>query len=223
MPIRVRLTLWYGLLLGVTLVLFCLALYLSLRAALERDFDEILRVRAQQVERDLANRSREGEPELTAGEISFADLEPTALEEFAEPDVYVQVLSPRGEVLASSGTSLPFNPVLVAEADARDGAFDTLAIGHLRQLRTLYWPVRVDGRLIAVVQVAGLVGVLLVGLWNAGAGGAAVIARVATSALLGSSALVDVAPWLSWRVPAPPAVASPPDRSLAAIHRRCGA
>jgi signal transduction histidine kinase len=153
-PIRVRLTLWYGLLLGCTLLLFCLALYFSLHTALERDFDEILRVRARQVERDLADRSGAGDAELTSGEIALDDLEPAALEEFAESDVYVQVLSPRGGILATSGTSLPANPELIAEAAARDGAFDTLAIGQGQQLRTLYWPVRVDGRMIAVVQVA---------------------------------------------------------------------
>ena len=36
MPIRLRLTLWYGLLLSVTLLVFCVSLYLALQAALER-------------------------------------------------------------------------------------------------------------------------------------------------------------------------------------------
>jgi competence protein ComEC len=57
--------------------------------------------------------------------------------------------------------------------------------------------------MIAVVQVAGLVGALLAGVWDMGASAAATIARLATGALLGSSALVDAAPWLSWRVPSP--------------------
>jgi competence protein ComEC len=60
--------------------------------------------------------------------------------------------------------------------------------------------------MIAVVQVAGFGGVLLADVWDTGAGAAATLARVATSVLLGSSALVDVAPWLSWRVPPPPEV-----------------
>jgi competence protein ComEC len=58
--------------------------------------------------------------------------------------------------------------------------------------------------MIAVVQIAGLVGVLVAGVSGVAAGAAAAIARVANGALLGSAALVDVAPWLSWRVPSPP-------------------
>ncbi len=57
--------------------------------------------------------------------------------------------------------------------------------------------------MIAVVQVAGIAGIALVGGWDAGAGVAGAIARAATGTLVGSSTLVDVAPWLSWRVPPP--------------------
>src|SRR5687768_11217146 len=98
MPIRLRLTLWFGLLLGVTL---------------GRDFDQTLRVRAAQVERELAGSSEE-DGELTPDEIRPADLEPDALEDFAEPGVYVQVLSVAGEVLATSGTLLPVDGSLVS-------------------------------------------------------------------------------------------------------------
>jgi competence protein ComEC len=56
---------------------------------------------------------------------------------------------------------------------------------------------------IAVVQVAGAAGVVLVGWCDWAAAGAAWIARVAVDLLVRSSALVEVAPWLSWRVPPP--------------------
>jgi competence protein ComEC len=57
---------------------------------------------------------------------------------------------------------------------------------------------------MAVVQIAGLAIVLLDLCWHAGA---ATIARLATLAarwLVDSASLVEVAPWLSWRVPPTP-------------------
>jgi competence protein ComEC len=59
--------------------------------------------------------------------------------------------------------------------------------------------------MIAVVQIAGISGILLVGLSKTGAAVAAAVAKAATGLLLGSSHLVDIAPWLSWRVPPPAA------------------
>jgi competence protein ComEC len=56
---------------------------------------------------------------------------------------------------------------------------------------------------MAVVQLAGILLVALDLFWNAGAAFAARIAGAAAGWLVGSSALVDVAPWLSWRVPPP--------------------
>jgi competence protein ComEC len=58
---------------------------------------------------------------------------------------------------------------------------------------------------MAVVQVAGLALVLLDLCWAGGAAMAAGTATLAASWLVGSASLVDVAPWLSWRVPPAPA------------------
>jgi signal transduction histidine kinase len=151
-PIRLRLTLWYGLLLGLTLLVFCVALYLGLQAALERDLEQVLRVRAAQVERQLAG-SATDDAELQPQQISLDDLEPVALVDLAESDVYVQVLSRGGLVLANSGTSLPVDAPSVAEALDLGEAFETIAIGG-QQLRTLYRPIRDRDQVVAVVQVA---------------------------------------------------------------------
>jgi competence protein ComEC len=59
---------------------------------------------------------------------------------------------------------------------------------------------------MAVVQLAGILAVTLDLFWGAGAAFAARIAGAAASWLVNSSALVDVAPWLSWRVPPPSAI-----------------
>jgi competence protein ComEC len=59
---------------------------------------------------------------------------------------------------------------------------------------------------MALVQLAGIVLVTLDLFWGAGAALAARAAGVAASGLVASSALVEVVPWLSWRVPPPSAI-----------------
>lgn len=58
---------------------------------------------------------------------------------------------------------------------------------------------------MAVVQVAGILLVLVAPWWAAAAEFAAWLAHLAVTALVGSAGLVEVVPWLSWRVPPPPA------------------
>lgn len=153
MSFRLRLTLWYAFLLGLTLLGFCVALYFGLASALERDLDEVLRLRAQQVDRALQDDVGE-DAELTPEEVLPGALEPSELEDFAEPGVYVQVLSPRGEVIATSGTSLPVEPSLVVQAAEQGEAFDTIWLPGGQRLRSLYRAVHVQEHVVAFVQVA---------------------------------------------------------------------
>jgi competence protein ComEC len=57
---------------------------------------------------------------------------------------------------------------------------------------------------MGVVQAAGAVTVALAGWWDGGSGVAAWVAHTAAVVLVDSARIVDVAPWLSWRVPPPP-------------------
>jgi competence protein ComEC len=59
---------------------------------------------------------------------------------------------------------------------------------------------------MAVVQIAGILLMLVATWWESAAWGAAWAAHLAVTALVGSARLVDVAPWLSWRVPPPSAL-----------------
>jgi competence protein ComEC len=54
---------------------------------------------------------------------------------------------------------------------------------------------------MAAVQFAGLALCVLTTATDVGASGIAIAAHLATVVLLGSAELVDIAPWLSWRVP----------------------
>jgi competence protein ComEC len=57
---------------------------------------------------------------------------------------------------------------------------------------------------MAVVQLAGLALIAVGGWWEHAATGTAWVAHASVQALVRSAALVDVAPWTSWRVPPPP-------------------
>ncbi len=59
---------------------------------------------------------------------------------------------------------------------------------------------------MAVVQIAGILLMLVATWWDAAAGFFAWLAHLAVTALVGSAALVEVAPWLSWRVAPPSAL-----------------
>jgi competence protein ComEC len=56
---------------------------------------------------------------------------------------------------------------------------------------------------MAVVQIAGLALMAVAPWWRAGAAAAAWVAHLAARVLVGSADLVEVAPWLAWRVPPP--------------------
>ena len=57
---------------------------------------------------------------------------------------------------------------------------------------------------MTIAQVSGLALCFVAPWWNDGAAGLAAVSHWATGALTGSASLVEVAPWLSWRVPPPP-------------------
>jgi competence protein ComEC len=54
---------------------------------------------------------------------------------------------------------------------------------------------------MSVVQIAGIVMVAAAGWWPWGAARAGVVGDLAARALVGSTGLLDILPWLSWRVP----------------------
>jgi competence protein ComEC len=56
---------------------------------------------------------------------------------------------------------------------------------------------------MTIVQLSGLALCGLAPLWGGGASVVAAASQWSTTALVGSASLVDVAPWLSWRVPPP--------------------
>ena len=109
--LRTRLTLWYGALLALTLLAFSALLYFTLQQSLSSSMDQRLVLRADQLRRQVG-------PSIANLGLQPEDVAPSQLEstlgEFVEPGIYVQLLSPKGAVLAAPpnlvGGELPVPP-----------------------------------------------------------------------------------------------------------------
>ncbi len=109
--LRTRLTLWYGALLALTLLAFSALLYFTLQQSLSSSMDERLKVRADQLRREVGPSI--GNLGLQPEDVAPGQLEST-LSEFVQPGIYVQLLSPKSGVLAAPpnlvGGELPVPP-----------------------------------------------------------------------------------------------------------------
>lgn len=102
LPIRVRLTAWYVLLLGVILTALGAFLLLRLQADLVAGVDASLDTQAAQIVLGLQN----------PDEAEFRDISKLALVGLAERGSAAQLLSPRGEVLDSAREPVAAQPML---------------------------------------------------------------------------------------------------------------
>src|SRR5689334_15638899 len=118
--IRVRLTLWYMLLLGMSLLVFSVVLYVILDNALDGQVDNSLRVAADQAL---------GAVTTDRGQISVpGDESESDLRTLGERGMLVRVVDRTGRIVASEG---PFRTTAIPESAAgsaqqRQSAFFTL-------------------------------------------------------------------------------------------------
>lgn len=145
MSLRWRLTLWQVGLLAVVLIGFAFLSYRFLANGLAAETDKALRERAEHVLdaiRVVPNRNVE---EVSA---------PT--DEFASPGIYVQVLTPRGQVVAHSYNlgqqRLPAAPSLLQRALAGQTFYTTETVEG-QQVRLYHQPIVRDEKVVGVVQV----------------------------------------------------------------------
>ena len=137
MSLRLRLTLFTGLLTGITLSLFALVFYLFLQQSLLAEIDTQLQERATLVIRRLA----------AAGEQAPAAalLAPSPLVEFTAPGIYVELLGPDRQVRAVSpnlpAEQLPLRPDLLQAAQSGQTVIDTVLGEADEELRLLVTPV----------------------------------------------------------------------------------
>jgi heavy metal sensor kinase len=146
--IRARLTLWYVLLLGLSLLVFSVVLYVILDNTLDRQVDNSLRVAADQALSAVAtNRGQISVP----GDESESDLRT-----LGERGMLVRVVDSTGRTVASEG---PFRTVAIPEsavgsAQQRQAAFFTLdgADGDM-PVRLYTVPYTENGTIYGVVAV----------------------------------------------------------------------
>ena len=140
--IRVRLTLWFVLLLAITLAIFCVALYLALRHNLNSSLNDSLESRAEIVSGLVVDVNRVDVAELTIPG------DPVEGEEF------VRVFDSSGNlVFDNSGEKFrpPNDPAAVSAALSGSRTRRTLDLGP--ELRALTAPIRADGQVIGAVEV----------------------------------------------------------------------
>jgi heavy metal sensor kinase len=150
MSLRLRLTLWYGLLLALSLLAFGSLLYVVLRVNLERQLDEALRLRSAEVGRALTIGPN---GLLDSSDLARTPLEPLSVEQMVGPDLFVQVLDQRARLLGTARGQLPIDPETVIDALEGRETLSNLPLGGGRSVRVLTRPLLADGQIEGVVQV----------------------------------------------------------------------
>jgi len=149
-PIRVRLTLWYVLLLTGVLLAFSAALYLALRLSLYEDLDDVLRNAATSVA-DALQMDAHGRLTLGSGQ-------PLLWGDPKEGEHFWRVLDGAGETVEQSGVyevdAPPVDPGVLAQALAGREVFQTVRM-RAGPMRVYTQPVeRGAAGVIGVVQVS---------------------------------------------------------------------
>jgi heavy metal sensor kinase len=147
-PIRVRLTLWYALQLGLILVLFSGAIYLLLARALDGQVDSELARAAEVVTRVLRWENDHLTVEGSAGRQEVPHL--------GERGLLVRILNPAGGVIARNGT-LDMVPIpaaaLTAASQGQPDYRTVTAPDGGTPVRLYTMPYEVAGQVVGVVQV----------------------------------------------------------------------
>ncbi len=146
-PLRIRMTIWYGLLLATTLVVFGLLLALGLRWRLHSDFDEQLDTQA-----DIVLSTVQVTPETLT-----IDFRGTGLN---EQEFFIRLLDRSGQTIAEQGKGspgIPLDQTSLALALQGDKVFRSASLDEEGSLRILSVPVYApDGGPVAGVLEVGL-------------------------------------------------------------------
>ncbi len=147
-PIRVRLTLWYVLLLAVVLTMFSGALYLALRITLYDDLDSLLRSSAALVTNTL---EVDDQGHLTA------ELEqPLLWNNPKQGEHFWRIMNPLGQVVEQAGVhdmgNVPIDPAVLATALSGQEVFQTVRVEDTL-IRIYTTPVVHGDQVVGFVQV----------------------------------------------------------------------
>ncbi len=150
MPIRIRLTLWYTVLLGAMLIAFGALLYMVLAFFLYDQVDRNLQDRAVQVGKQIESRSKL----LERGQVVLPPLN-----SFSSPAIFIQVIAADGTVVVTTrnmgSDRLPYNPSTHQSNLAGQAVYDTITIDNT--------PVRVYSAPIIIGPPTQVLGAVMVG------------------------------------------------------------
>jgi heavy metal sensor kinase len=149
MSLRLRLTLFFTIVLAASLLGFSALLYVLLERALDIDIDHTIASKAE----DVARTSRiRGEFPIRPRRIRLPHIDA-----FAAPEIYIQLLDPEGQVLDRSANlgehQLPLTSDGLANGHAGDPTFDTIHLAGQR-LRLYTAPLLIDDEVTGYIQVA---------------------------------------------------------------------
>ena len=150
MSLRLRLTLFFTVVLAASLLGFSALLYILLERALDIDIDHTIASKAE----DVARTSRiRGEFPIRPRRIRLPHIDA-----FAAPEIYIQLLDPEGVVLDRSANlgehQLPLTPdALNAGREGNPPPFDTIHLAGQR-LRLYTAPLLIDDEVTGYIQVA---------------------------------------------------------------------
>jgi heavy metal sensor kinase len=150
MPIRIRLTLWYTILLGAILIAFSILLYLVLAYSLYSQVDRNLQDRAQQVGAGIEAQAIIRRTENTLG------IEVPRLNVFSSPAIFIQVTQPDGSIVTATDNlgqqRFPSdNEILQANMNS-NSIYKTVVIDRA-PIRIYSAPITVGSRVVGAVQV----------------------------------------------------------------------
>lgn len=151
MPIRLKLSLWYS---GVSLLImsfFCSYLYLFFTHREMDQIDEHLTQRGEEVHQAI------GVGYIDVYPFPMQSLVLPDIDAFSSPEVFLQIVDPRGGILSRSDSlgehTLPINKQAMQQMGKKEAYFETTDINKA-SLRIFYMPLIYKNRLIGVLQVA---------------------------------------------------------------------
>jgi heavy metal sensor kinase len=143
LPIRLRLTVWYGVLLAAVLVLFGAGLFYGLRVRLAGAFDSQLR---EQVELTLPH------VQVRGSDVTLDPAQPAPLQ---RSGTFVRLLDRNGTIVIDTSAPLgdvPLDAHAIAAARAGETRFSTVRVRD-RSIRIVTTPVPASGAVAGVLQV----------------------------------------------------------------------
>lgn len=149
MPLRVRLTLWYGSALALVLIIFSVILYAMTARSLRDAVDESLEDTATIAVRSLEERGFL--PLLNERELL------SQFPELARIDKFFQIFSPSGTITISSPNikhhDVPLSRTALETAFSGQSIFESAKYPNEQPLRVISMPIMYGGNLLYIVQV----------------------------------------------------------------------